>query len=128
MRQLYFIDIHVYFDLVLTSKNNKNCNLASNLADNSQHIKFHNQINIIFINEILLYFNKIFKFIHFCKKKILNMCLNFGDSNQIQLKSKQQNRVITRNHGYKSDSNPLISFKLKNWGHTKYTYLLILLH
>ena len=46
------------------------------------------------------------------------MCLNFGGSNQIQLKSHQQNRVTICNYRLKSTSYQLSSFKLKIWGHS----------
>ena len=47
-----------------------------------------------------MYFIMIFNFIHFYENVyFLNMCLNFSGLHQIEIKSLQQNRVTTRNHG-----------------------------
>jgi hypothetical protein len=63
------------------------------LADFFQHDNYKNKINIFFINQISFYVC-ISQMVYF-----LTMCLNFGNSNQIQLNSYQQNKVTTWNYG-----------------------------
>ena len=67
---------------------------------------------------ILIYYI-LFKFIYQKRVYFIKMCLNFFfGSNQIQLKSYQQNWVYRLNYVWISISYQLSSFKLKNWGHS----------